>query len=271
MAPAVAFNPDGRAGIAVPLRKWALKHGREFPWRKTRDPYRLLVAELMLHRTRAQQVLPAYIKFIKAYPTIQSLSSASEEDVLALFAPLGLHWRARLAADLLLGLSHSPDQRVPTSSQILREFPGVSDYIAGAIACFSTNHPEVILDTNIVRVLGRVSGTPVGEGSRRTGRFKRLMQLLLPTNDPRGFYFALIDLAALVCTPTFPRCTTCPLDSVCSFRRRELGFFRRRTPVSAEYSAARTRSRGKDCATSTHRVGRKERVVPGAPRRLGNT
>ena len=174
----------------------------------------------MLHRTRASQVVPAYLEFIEEFPTLQSIASASDGDVLTLFAPLGLRWRARLAADLLRSLSRSPGAVVPTSRQVLRELPGVGEYIAGAIACFSTNQPEVILDTNIVRVLGRLSGTRVTDGSRRSVQFKRRLEQLVPRGDPKRFYFALIDLAALVCTPTSPRCPACPLNFGCEFNAR---------------------------------------------------
>jgi A/G-specific adenine glycosylase len=201
------------------LDEWWTAHGRRYPWRDTRDPYKVLVAELMLHRTKADQVVPVYERFLNQYPTAKSLTHTSNAEILRMLRPLGLHWRSRLVADLFSEVNSQMGGHLPTSAPELRKLPGVSDYISGAVACFSRDELTVILDTNIVRVLGRVTGNPTTDASRRSRQFRGLIHSLLPRSSARRFYFALIDLAALVCLPQDPLCIKCPVAAECAYAR----------------------------------------------------
>lgn len=210
------------AALREHLDAWWLTNGRKYPWRDTRDPYRVLVAELMLHRTKADQVASVYQRFLDRYPTAKSLSETSSAEILRILRPLGLHWRSRLVADLFSEVNSRMGGRVPVSAPVLRKLPGVSDYISGAVVCFTRDEPVVILDTNIVRVLGRVSGSRTSDASRRSLRFRVFLRSLLPGSSVRRFYFALLDLAALVCLPHGPLCNQCPVAPECTYARVRL-------------------------------------------------
>jgi A/G-specific adenine glycosylase len=213
------------------LRGWWLTNRRRFDWRETRDPYRILIAELMLHRTRAAQVLPVYRRFIQLYPSFRKASAARPDQIETMLAPLGLRWRSTLVQELITVIRTRMHGKVPQSREELQSLPGVSNYIAGAVLCFSRNEPELLLDTNIVRVVGRLTGTPVTDGSRRSGRFRDLLRPLIPEESPREFYFALIDLGALLCKPKNPECRICPLNVGCNYWVDASAIIRDSTPM----------------------------------------
>lgn len=195
---------------------WWKEKGRDFPWRHTTDPYRILVAEILLHRTRAEAVVRVYEKFLERYPDILSLHHARKEEVVQCLHSLGLRWRAeylwemarRIVAD---GGSVKPDRAWLVS------LPGVGEYIASAVLCFAFNHPEPVLDTNTVRILGRMSGIPVKDSSRRSRIFREMYSEILDPLHPREFNFAMIDIGALVCRPDKPLCSECPLLKWCRY------------------------------------------------------
>jgi A/G-specific adenine glycosylase len=173
----------------------------------------------MLHRTRADQVLPVYRKFLKRFPTARSIRNDSADEVLRILRPLGLQWRSRLVVSLFAEVNSTFGGGVPTSVTALRELPGVSDYISNAVVCFTTGEPVLMLDTNIVRVLGRVGGEPTSDSSRRSPRFYTLLRSFLPPSSAREFYFSVLDLAAQVCRPREPRCDICPISESCAYGR----------------------------------------------------
>ena len=197
--------------------RWYSENGRDFPWRHTRDPYHILVAELMLHRTRADQVTPVYRRFVSEYPDVRAFLHGDARAIESILRPLGLRWRTRLVFELREYLSRRPAPWIPVDYVELRELPGVSHYIASAIGCFGYGRPELLLDTNIVRVVGRFTGEQVTDSSRRSARFRSLLGLFLDHHRPREFYFGLIDLASLVCTPRKPHCPICPLNAWCDY------------------------------------------------------
>lgn len=202
------------------LTKWGKSNGRDFPWRQSRDPYRILMAEVMLHRTRAAQVVPVYVEFLRRFPTMQTLIKAPKGEITEMLRPLGLVWRARLVSQLCGELDANYSCRLPCSTRALSMLPGVGPYIAGAIGCFAYGRPEVLLDTNTVRVLSRVFGVRASDSSRRTEEFKGLMSSAVDQLHPTDFYYALIDLAATICTTRNPKCMSCPLSRGCAFYRK---------------------------------------------------
>ncbi len=198
------------------LRVWARRHLRDFPWRQTRNPYRVLIAELMLRRTRPGQVLPTYRSFIGRYPSARKLASADHDELRALLAPLGLRWRAENVVALAKDLAYV----VPAAfrdGKALRKLPGVGDYVASAIQVIAFNRAESVIDTNVIRVLGRYWGMPVHPEARRRREFRELAARCVPKRDPKRYTLALLDLGASVCTPRRPRCADCPLRAWCTF------------------------------------------------------
>lgn len=203
--------------FAKNLLKWWRKNGRSYPWRKTRDSYRIFVSEILLHRTRAQQVLPVYKALLGRYPTMASLAGADEPELEKILHPLGLFWRCGLMIGAAKQIEESNEGGVPENPNELRALPGVGNYISAAIGCFAYGRPEVLLDTNTVRIIGRVFQEPVTDRSRRSKTFHRLASRLIDRTNPREFNYALIDLAALVCTPQNPRCDSCPVQPDCKY------------------------------------------------------
>lgn len=202
------------------LLAWWAANRREFPWRRTRDPYKILVSEVLLHRTKAEQVVAVYNEFLVEFPSIEALFQASLDDVRKVVYPLGLHWRTRLLKDMAVWITEKHGGKIPSTRRELELLPGVSHYIASAVMCFAFGLPEPMLDTNIVRILGRVSGTKVTDGSRRSKRFQELSELILQKENSRELNWALIDLGALVCKPRKPNCGECPLISRCIERSK---------------------------------------------------
>lgn len=199
------------------LLSWFEKNGRSFPWRRTRDPYKILVAEIMLQRTRAEQVVSVYEEFIQRFPDIESLARAGKEEVRKYFSKLGLLWRADLVVDLAKELVTRFGGIVPSEREKLLSLPGVGDYIADAILSFAYGMDIAVVDSNVCRVLSRVFGLEQHGEARRDRRFKELAQRMVPRGKSREFNWAMIDFASMVCIPRKPKCVACPLKSICTY------------------------------------------------------
>jgi A/G-specific adenine glycosylase len=200
------------------LVSWGRENFRRLPWRETRDLYEILVAEVMLHRTKAPQVLPVYRHFLQRYPTVEKLAGATRDDLHAALYSLGLRQRVDMFHDMAVEIMERFDGQVPAERGALLSLPGVSDYIAGAVRCFSLNEPEPLIDTNTVRVIGRVFGLKITDSSRRNRLFKDLITALVDPDEPRAYNYALLDLANLVCTKVRPpRCNECPVRRYCLY------------------------------------------------------
>lgn len=215
------MHPHELKQLRERLLAWFDQHGRNYPWRETSDPYRILVAEVLLHRTRAEQVVPVYEKFIRRFPDPESLARAERGEVMKILHPLGLHWRSALIHEMAREIVRRGGVIQP-DPEWLRSLPGVSDYIAGAVLSFAFRKPAPILDTNTVRILARLHGLPVTDGSRRSRKFRQLYEELMDPGHPDRFNQAMLDLGALVCRPTGPRCGECPLAQWCSYHRNQM-------------------------------------------------
>ena len=199
------------------LLTWWDSNGRRFLWRETDDLYAIFLSEILLHRTRAEQVLPVYVRFIEEFPTLDDLSNAELDLVTHILQPIGLRWRTTLLVKAVKLMVSKHAGKIPSKMTDLKSLPGVSDYIASAISCFGYGNPEVLLDTNIVRVLGRLFNQKVTDSSRRSARFSKLANELLDRTHPKEFNYAMIDLAALICKPRRPHCDICPVKCCCLF------------------------------------------------------
>jgi A/G-specific adenine glycosylase len=190
---------------------------RSFPWRETGDPYHVLVAEVMLQRTRAEQVVPVYRQFISRYPSPESCANAHIRDLKRLLRSLGLHSRATTLKKLALDVQNVFNGTIPSDRNKLKQISGVGDYVAGAVLSVAFNRTEWMVDSNIVRIFTRFTGIkPTGE-MRRSATLIDMAQEYSQTKAPRNANLALLDHAALICSARLPKCTRCPLKMRCHF------------------------------------------------------
>lgn len=195
---------------------WGKQHFRSFPWRLTHDPYHILMAELMLHRTQASQVEEIYQEFLCCYPSVMTLAQATCEELENRLYSLGLHWRIKLIQKLASDIVRRFDGHVPRDKEDLTSLPGVSDYISSAVRCFAWNLPETLIDTNTVRVVGRLYNLATRDSSRRNSQFRHLIMELVDPVEPRVYNYALLDLADTVCTKRRPPDHGhCPVTEFC--------------------------------------------------------
>jgi A/G-specific adenine glycosylase len=210
-------DPDFIKSFRSRVLWWGEKNTHSFPWRYQDDSYKILVSEFMLHRTQVRQVLPVYNDFIGKYPTLTSLCSANKQEILANLKCLGLTWRNQGMITALneLWISHC---EVPASFEQLLSIKGIGNYIAGATVCFSQNIKVTLIDTNTVRIVGRVLGLSLkGEARRQKPMIEAIGRLTDPSK-PRDFYYAIIDIAHSICKTRDPNCQECPLYSLpCKF------------------------------------------------------
>jgi A/G-specific adenine glycosylase len=195
---------------------WGREHFRPFPWRFTADPYRILMAEVMLHRTRAAQVVPVYSKFVGSYPDVPALARATGEELYKTLYPLGLRWRVALIYEMATHLAGRFNGSVPVEKEALLSLPGISDYIASAVRCFAWGYPDFLADTNTVRVVGRMFGLKIRDSSRRNSRFRNILAALVDMEYPRLYNYALLDVADRICVKKRPpECNVCPVAKWC--------------------------------------------------------
>ncbi len=198
------------------LLAWYDAGHRDLPWRRTGDPYRIWLAEVMLQQTRMETALPYYARFVERFPTVEALAAASIDDVLALWAGLGYYSRARnlhAAAEQIVA-EHGGE--VPDDPKALRALPGVGRYTAGAVLSIAFGQRAAILDGNARRVLCRLvrfRANPDKAAAQK--RLWRLAEELVPEDRPGDFNQALMEFGARLCTLKAPQCGTCPLGDLC--------------------------------------------------------
>jgi len=212
-------NPGGGIGGDRHRRllTWYRRHHRDLPWRRTSDPYAILVSEMMLQQTRVAVVEDRWRRFLERFPDIEALAGASTDDVLALWSGLGYYQRARQLHAAARAIRDRHGGQVPAEAERLRELPGVGAYTAAAVASIAFDRPEPLVDGNAARVLARwfrLRGDPrAGETARRLARHAAE---LVPQDGGAGEWNqALMELGALVCLPRRPRCAACPVASSC--------------------------------------------------------
>ncbi|MBX9599523.1 MAG: A/G-specific adenine glycosylase [Bryobacteraceae bacterium] len=198
------------------LLSWYDAHARDLPWRRTRDPYRIWLSEIMLQQTRVAAVIPYYERFLERFPTVPALASAPEQEVLAAWAGLGYYSRARN----LQKAARQVGNVFPSDYAAIRALPGIGEYTAAAIASIAFDLPHAVLDGNVMRVLARVNNDPgdlASPAARR--RLQQSADALLDRRNPGRFNQALMELGATVCLPRDPRCLVCPVAAHCAARR----------------------------------------------------
>ena len=200
--------------FSVRLLEWYAENGRELPWRGTRDPYRIWVSEVILQQTRVAQGYDYFLRFMRRFPTVESLAQASEDEVLRLWQGLGYYSRARnlhQAARQVVAMGGFPD-----TYEAIRSLRGVGDYTAAAIASLAYGLPRAVVDGNVYRVLARYFGIAEPIDSTAGKRlFAQLAQEMLPSARSADYNQAIMDFGALLCLPKGARCDECPLADSC--------------------------------------------------------
>jgi len=193
------------------LLRWYDRHRRNLPWRKTRDPYRIWLSEIMLQQTRVAAVLEHYGIFLEKFPNVETLAAASEDAVLAAWSGLGYYRRARMLRQCARKIVTDYGGCFPGSAEALQALPGIGRYTAAAIASIAFDEPAALVDGNVERVLERLGGrslTPRQSWDQA--------QRLLWRSRPGDFNQALMELGATVCLPREPRCLVCPVKQWCA-------------------------------------------------------
>ena len=221
--------------ISESLLEWYSLNKRPLPWRETRDPYKIWLSEVILQQTRVAQGMDYYHRFLIAFPDVQSLAKAAEQDVLKLWQGLGYYSRARNMHHTAKEIVEKQNGVFPDSSIGLKKLKGIGDYTAAAIASICYDEAIAVLDGNVARVISRLYAidTPV---DTNTGRkiVTDLTNSLLDTNHPGTFNQAVMELGALVCSPQSPACTVCPLAFACvALKRKQVENF----PVKTQKKA----------------------------------
>jgi len=198
------------------LFAWFADHGRDLPWRRTRDPYRVLVSEMMLQQTGVERVLPKYAAWLDRFPTLHHLAAAPRADVIRLWAGLGYNSRVVRLQEIARQVVDHYDGRLPDTLDGLRSLKGIGPYTAGAVLCFAHERDAAFVDTNVRRVLTRVFVGPEGSYPPLTEReVYELADRVLPRGHAWTWYQALMDLGATVCVDARPACLVCPLQGSC--------------------------------------------------------
>ena len=208
--------------LPPPLLAWYRKNARDLPWRRTRDPYRIWVSEIMLQQTRVAAVLGYYARFLAAFPTVEALAAAPEEQLMKLWEGLGYYSRAR---NLQKAARRVADRGgFPDTYEELLELPGIGDYTAAAVASAAFARREAAVDGNVLRVVTRLTDDPSDIAAPQTKKnIRAQVQAVFPEAeaDVRIFNQALMELGAVVCVPNGPpKCLLCPARDLCLGRAR---------------------------------------------------
>ena len=199
---------------------WYRRAHRDLPWRHTRDPYRILVSEVMLQQTQVERVLPKYAAWLEAYPTLEALAAAPRAEVIRSWSGLGYNLRAVRLHEIARQVVERFGGRIPVSAEDLLSLKGIGRYTAGAVLCFAFGQPAPVLDTNVRRVLGRIfaAEAPAAVDDDRVAW--PLADAALPSEaDVYDWNQALMDVGATICLSRNPRCLLCPAQEHCTARK----------------------------------------------------
>jgi A/G-specific adenine glycosylase len=218
------------------LLKWYRGNKRNFPWRYNKDSYKILISEVLLQKTDAAKVLPAYKDFVKKYPTVNRLKDAKISDIKKIIKNLGLLYRARRLVTIGNHLSINYLGKVPSNKEKLIKFKGLGRYAASAVLSFAFNKSEAIVDNNIVRLFERIFGYKSSKARPRDdSALWNFAETLLPSKNARDYNYALLDFSALVCTAKIPKHEICPLKNIC--KHYKLNITKRGKPIGIDLFA----------------------------------
>ncbi len=216
------------------LLQWYNLDQRDLPWRRTADPYRIWISEVMLQQTQVNTVIPYYNRFLKLFPNLKALANADLNNVLKAWEGLGYYARARNLKKAAAVVLDKHQGRVPESEEGFRGLPGVGDYICAAVLSIAFKKPLAVVDGNVKRVLARLLliDKPVND-SKNHNTFSGAADLLLARQKPHLFNQAMMELGALICRPKNPDCTNCPLQKFCkAHNKKQTGNFPKRVKTA---------------------------------------
>ncbi len=236
---ASAVSAKDVVGFRRAILRWYDRSRRDLPWRKTRDPYRIWLSEIMLQQTRVAAVLEHYRLFLESFPTINALAEAPLEAVLAAWSGLGYYRRARLLHQCAQEIVRNHAGHFPSTSDSLRTLPGIGRYTAAAIASIAFEEPVAVVDGNVERVIQRLYRQELAQEE-----IWRRAQFLLNISRPGDFNQATMELGATICLPREPKCSSCPVQKWCAGKAVTVG---RRAPPPGETRISRpSRQRKKE-------------------------
>jgi A/G-specific adenine glycosylase len=240
----IKLTPQTLAPFQRRLLGWFRKHRRELPWRSSRDPYRVWVAEVMLQQTRIAAVVPYYDRFLERFPNVASLARARREEVLKLWSGLGYYSRARNLHRAAKEIVTRHAGQFPREPEVALDLPGIGCYTAAAVLSIAYDVPLAVLDGNVARVLARL-GAVRGDlrESRRWQQLSQTANAILARRAPGDWNQALMELGETICTPQSPRCGACPLSRDCRAEAQSLTSRipaprKKRAPVNMRIAAA---------------------------------
>lgn len=213
-----ASRESREGGFRRRLLHWFKRHGRDLPWRRTRDPYQVVVSEFMLQQTQVSRVEEYYPRFLATFPTLRALAAASPRAVREAWDGLGYYRRATNLHALARRVVDQHAGQIPDDPDALRALPGVGRYTAGAVLSFAFEQAEPAVDTNVARVIRRAFHPRARRDAPGERRVWETAERLMPRAGPRAWAFnqAIMELGALVCTARVARCGACPVRGVCS-------------------------------------------------------
>lgn len=219
--------------FASHLLSYYKKNARKLPWRHKDTPYNVWLSEIMLQQTTVVTVTPYFEKFTAAYPTVNDLAKASEEDVMHLWQGLGYYSRARNLHKCAKLIAENGG-KFPEKEKDLLALPGVGPYTAAAICSIAFNHKATVVDGNVERVMSRLNRTETSLPKAKV-ELSAHAQKLTPNNENNLYSNAIMELGALICTPKKPKCDICPVSEFCqSFGKDDIETFPRKTPKKAK-------------------------------------
>ncbi len=215
MPEATAQAPED-AALAQALVDWFATNGKDYPWRRTTDPWAILVSEIMLQQTTIPTVLPRYSPWMEQFPTPAALAAATEQQALRSWEGLGYYRRVRALQAAARAIVERHGGQFPENEAAIRALPGIGDYTVGALLSFAFNRPAPLVDANVSRVFARLCNdpTPVDSPAGRRAHWAMAARLVHPQN-PRAYNSALMELGQTICTPGEPDCLLCPIRNWC--------------------------------------------------------
>ncbi len=207
---------EEEAALAQALVDWFCTNGRDYPWRRTTDPWAILVSEVMLQQTTIPTVLPRYGPWMESFPNPAALAAASEEEALRSWEGLGYYRRVRALQAAARAIVERHGGVFPEEEEAIRELPGIGDYTVGALLSFAYNRPAPLVDANVSRVFARLENdpTPVDSPAGRRAHWDKAARLVHRSN-PRAYNSALMELGQTICTTGEPTCLLCPIRPWC--------------------------------------------------------
>ena len=204
------------------LLKWSEKNSPDYLWRKTNDPYRIMVSEMLLRRTRASSVEKVYKNFLNKFPTVKTLAKSSTGEIEKVIKSLGIRTRSNKIKSTAEKLFHNYPTGFPTDEkEMLEVFGSGSKYTINAIRCFAQNQKVPIFDVNVKRIFERVFSIDFGNESHKKKSSWEIVSCVVPDNKVKQYNWALLDLGKSICTVSKPRCEACPLNSICDYYEKK--------------------------------------------------